>query len=1070
MAIQPHRLGTMLVILAATLLQAEAPVDRVVLHGDTPRATRLADPVGRPDPATPMDRMILTLKIAPEAQARLDTLLARQQDPASSSYHQWLTPEAFGQQFGPSPEALAAVLDWLRASGFSVEEVGAGRTTILFNGDVRRVEQAFQTTLLDYRLDGRAFHANASEPSIPAALQAAVQGVVSLHNLPRMAMNRGFRIPEFAAGNGANYMAPADFATIYNVGPLYAAGTTGSGVNLAIVGRTHIGLADVATFRSQFGLPANPPSVVVNGPDPGDLGGGEDGEAYLDVEWSGAVARNATITFVCSASTASTDGVDLSAQYIVNQNLAAVMSLSFGQGEAAMGTSENAFYKNLWAQAAAQGITVLVAAGDSGAAGSDSSSSASGTGGASVSGLASTPSNICVGGTEFNDAGGAYWSASNGAAYASALGYIPEAAWNESGAVAGGSGLWAGGGGASTLYAKPSWQVAPGVPADGRRDVPDVSLTAASHDGYLIQSGGALQAAGGTSCATPAFAGLMALVVQATGQRQGNANAVLYRLANAQYQSGGAAVFHDILSGSNSVPGVAGFLAGPGYDQATGLGSVDASALVANWSTAPANKVTAAIATPAASVTLASGAALTFTGTGTDSSATATLSYAWTFGEGGRAAGASVSHAFTNTGSANAVNTVTLTVKDSTGITATATRTVTVTPAPRNTVTATITAPSASVTLASGATQAFTGTGKDSSTAATLTYAWTFGDGATATGASASHAFTNSGTANAVNTVTLTVKDSTGITATATRTVTVTPAPRNTVTAAISAPAASVTLASGATQAFTGTGKDSSTAATLTYAWTFGDGSTATGASASHTFTNTGTANAVNTVTLTVKDSTGITATATRTVTVTPAPRNTVTAAISAPAAKVTLASGATQAFTGTGKDSSASATLAYTWTFGDGATATGASVSHTFTNTGTANAVNTVTLTVKDSTGISATATVTVTVTPAPPKLTATILTPAANVTVASGTTVTLTGQAVDTNAGATLSYSWTSSIASAAKLTPLGSQTTLSSTCAVTVQNTSGKAAVVTVTFKVTDSAGATATATRLVTVNPS
>ena len=225
-------------------------------------------------------------------------------------------------------------------------------------------------------------HANALDPTIPRALSGLVQGVVSLSDFPKHPNSTVNQLPPgFTAGNGANFLAPADLATIYNVNPLYSAtpAIDGSGQTIAIVGRTDINLADVQFFRSFFGLPANDPIFVNNGPDPGDLGGNEETEADLDVEWSGAVARGATIKFVISQSTATTDGVDLSAQFIVNNNLANIMSTSFGLCESALGTTGNNFWNTLWAQAAAQGITSFVSSGDSGAAGCDAASATTGT-------------------------------------------------------------------------------------------------------------------------------------------------------------------------------------------------------------------------------------------------------------------------------------------------------------------------------------------------------------------------------------------------------------------------------------------------------------------------------------------------------------------------------------------------------------------------------------------------------------------------------------------------------------------------------------------------------------------
>jgi subtilase family serine protease len=390
--------------------------------------------------------------------------------------------------------------------------------------------------------------------------------------------------PDLSSG-GAYYLAPADFATIYDLNPLYQQSINGNDQSVAIVARSNINIADVRQFRTFFGLPANDPQIIVNGTDPGIWSANEETEADLDVEWSGAVAKSATIKFVVSTSTSSSDGVDLSAQYIVNRNLAPVMSTSFGLCEAALGSSGNSFLNSLWQQAAAEGITVFVSSGDSGAAGCDSASASTATHGRAVNGLCSTPYSVCVGGTEFSDLSNPtlYWSPSNTpGTQASALSYIPEVVWNASGPD---YGLWASGGGASIVYSKPSWQAGTGVPADGKRDVPDVALSSAGHDGYLIYQNGELYVVGGTSAASPSFAGVMALVVENTAARQGNANVVFYSLASKQ-RTGGAAVFHAITNGNNSVPGQAGFSATVGYDQATGLGSIDAAVLVDHWASA----------------------------------------------------------------------------------------------------------------------------------------------------------------------------------------------------------------------------------------------------------------------------------------------------------------------------------------------------------------------------------------------------------------------------------------------------------------------------------------------------
>jgi pseudomonalisin len=559
---------------------------RVTLRGNLHPLALAQYDAGIVAPDFPMEHMLLTLLPDPAQQDALDQLVAAQHNPESPYYHQWLTPEQYGERFGVSESDTAQIADWLQGHGLEVEEVTAGRRAIVFSGTAAQVEEAFRTPIHTYKIGDELHHANSKEPEIPAALVQVVGGVVSLHDFHSEPMHGPVRksSPEFTSGS-SYYLAPADFATIYDLGPLYQQAITGSGQSVAIVARSNINIADVRQFRTFFGLPANDPQIIVNGADPGIFSSGEETEADLDVEWSGAVARNAAIKFVVSKSTNSSDGVDLSAQYIVNHNLAPVMSMSFGLCEVALGSSGNNFLNSLWQQAAAQGITVFVSSGDNGAAGCDSASASTATHGRSVNGLCSTPYSVCVGGTEFNDVSNPtrYWSSANASGtQASALSYIPEVVWNESGP---GAGLWSSGGGASAVYAKPSWQTGTGVPSDGKRDVPDVSLTAAGHDGYLIYQNGGLYVVGGTSAASPSFAGVMALVVEHATVRQGNANTTFYSLGNKQ-RTGGASVFHDITSGNNSVPGQTGFNATVGYDQATGLGSIDAAALVNHWSDA----------------------------------------------------------------------------------------------------------------------------------------------------------------------------------------------------------------------------------------------------------------------------------------------------------------------------------------------------------------------------------------------------------------------------------------------------------------------------------------------------
>ncbi|MFI5166102.1 MAG: protease pro-enzyme activation domain-containing protein [Thermoanaerobaculales bacterium] len=577
--------------------------DTVVLTGNVHQLARPEFDAGAAPLGMPMERMILALRLAPEKQAALDQLLAEQQDLNSANFHQWLTPEDFGERFGPSQSEIDMVTDWLTSEGFVIEEVGKSRTWINFSGVVADVERAFHTQIRDYYVDGVLRHGNAWAPAIPRALSNVVAGVVSLHSFPRQAMNTGFHQlsatdaaaaavkghgvrPDWsgtANGTAGVYTSPNDWATIYDANSTYSTNGTGTGVKIGIVGRTNPGTTNWSTFRSVLGLPANTPTIIVNGTNPGDLGAGEDGEADLDAEWSGGVAKGATVDFVASKSTSSTDGVDLSAQYIVNNNLTDVMSTSFGSCEADMGSSENTFYNNLWSQAASQGITSCISTGDSGAAGCapNGGNSTSGAGYAGVNGLASTPYNLAIGATQLSTSS-SYWNGSG-----AAISYIPETPWNESGSVSGGSGLWSTSSGPSSTYAKPSWQVCTGVPTASHRYLPDVSVDGSDmffgNYGMLVYTQGAMATTGGTSASSPSFAGVMALVVQKYG-RQGNANAKLYPLGNAQYSSGGPAVFHDITSGNNNVPGLTGFTATAAWDEVSGLGTPDVTALVNNWS------------------------------------------------------------------------------------------------------------------------------------------------------------------------------------------------------------------------------------------------------------------------------------------------------------------------------------------------------------------------------------------------------------------------------------------------------------------------------------------------------
>jgi uncharacterized protein (TIGR03437 family) len=437
------------------------------------------------------------------------------------------------------------------------------------------------------------------EPTIPSTLAHIVRGLVGLDDfrIKPAQLKDVSRIsrrnikPDLTLPDGAHFLAPDDIATIYDIAPIYQAGYDGSGQRIVIVGASDIDLADIQTFRQKFGLPANIPQVILYGPDPGIPSLDALGEADLDIEWAGAVARNATIIYVYAA-----DAFFQAVPYAVDNILAPVISTSFDVCEPLLSPVNFPLGRGYAQQANAEGITWLAASGDSGAFGCDKQGTGlEATQGIAVDHPADIPEVTAVGGTEFNEGGGDYWSSGNSPTGESALSYIPEMAWNESGPP---NGLDASGGGFSIFYPQPSWQIGPGVPATNFRALPDVALTAAFHDGYIIYTNGEPTPVSGTSAATPVFAGIVALLNHYEGTNgQGNINPNLYRLAQVTTN-----VFHDITTGNNIVPcelgtpncttGSFGYYAGPGYDLVTGLGSVDASNLVTEWNaTTAASKV-----------------------------------------------------------------------------------------------------------------------------------------------------------------------------------------------------------------------------------------------------------------------------------------------------------------------------------------------------------------------------------------------------------------------------------------------------------------------------------------------
>jgi hypothetical protein len=595
----------------------------VLLRGNVHPLAQTKFDQGAVSDAQPLDRMLLLLQRAPEQEATLRQLLDDQLTLNSPKHHAWLTPLQFGAQFGPTDADLQATTSWLSAKGFHSIQIGPGRTAIQFSGTAGQVRDAFHTEIHSYMVNGAQHFANSTDPQIPAALAPVVAGVVSLHNFPKFAHSHqlgnfhrardgGAIEPLFSfAGCGSNSnqpcngLGPADLAKIYNV----PANLDGTGQTVAVVGQSNINLVDTQQYRAMFGLPVNDPVIVLNGPDPGLTA--DESEATLDVQLAGAMAPKATIKLVVSepSQSAATAGIDLSALYIVDNNIAGIMSESYGSCEAGLGTAGNAFYSALWGQAAAQGITVLISSGDNGPAACDDPNSFDfASNGLAVNGIASTPFNVAVGGTDFlystTNPSSTYWSVTNSGTppTESAKSYIPETPWNDSCAAAGltgctasiinadsssGNDLVAASGGPSSLYSKPAWQAGiTGMPNDNKRDTPDVSLFASNGNNnsfYIVCQKDFTGASscdlnspfldfagvGGTSGSVQAFAGIMALInqSQANGSnpapRQGNANYIFYKLykqnptkicaSNAAAVTTTGCIFYDVITGNISV-------------------------------------------------------------------------------------------------------------------------------------------------------------------------------------------------------------------------------------------------------------------------------------------------------------------------------------------------------------------------------------------------------------------------------------------------------------------------------------------------------------------------------------
>jgi hypothetical protein len=555
--------------------------------------------LGPAAPSARLDRMLLLLAPPSTRQQALTQKLASLQNPSSSDYHHWLTASAFADSYANSAADVALVTAWLRGAGFSVAPLPAGRGWIEFSGTVSQVELAFDAQVHSITSGGVTRAAIGGSISIPAALSPLVTGLVSLDgSLSTAALTPAEPMTVSAAElsaqtsmTAAPALTPQLAARLLHLDSLHAAGTVGTGQTIGIAARSNVRSEDVAAFRATFGLAANPLAVSLTGSDPGLTA--DQPAAALLASWAGAAAPGAKILLVPAATTSATDGLDLSLANLVDQGLANTVVVGYSDCEAALSPAHQAFYAALYRQAAAQGISIVAAAGDSGAAachvaGSDVAVSS----GYAVNALAATPWNTAVGVAAFADRGAPTFSA-----------WAPQNPADPA---------FAGGGGASAVQALPAWQPVPssGVASgsslnassevhglfSSHRLLPDLALPTAIdaglNPGLAFCLGGAsgsctLVRSGGSGAAAALVAGIAALIDQKDGA-QGNLSPNLYRLANTP------GVFADVAQGDAllrcetgtpdcSDEGQIGYAATPGYDLATGLGVVNAQALATNW-------------------------------------------------------------------------------------------------------------------------------------------------------------------------------------------------------------------------------------------------------------------------------------------------------------------------------------------------------------------------------------------------------------------------------------------------------------------------------------------------------
>ena len=358
-----------------------SPIDsssRVALAGSRPPRAVAADDLGAVPGTLQLHGISLLFRRSASQQTALDALVAAQQNPASPLYHQWITPDQYAAQFGVADSDIAAAEAWLEQQGFVVESVSRSHNRIRFSGTAAQVASAFGAPLHYYLAPATDFQpaqthfAPSADLTLPSALASSVLAVGNLsdfHLLPHIVRGapRGAQ-PRFTSSvTGSHYLTPGDLATIYDITPAWNSGYIGSNQSIAVIGQSAVNLSDITNFQNAVGIAAKTPIVnlVPNSGTSAIVADGNEAESDLDLEYSSTIAKGAQVYFVYTGNSKSYGAFD-AIDYAIDQRIAPVISSSYGDCEPNLGQSGYNEYNAYLQQAAAQGQTVVSAAGDNG--------------------------------------------------------------------------------------------------------------------------------------------------------------------------------------------------------------------------------------------------------------------------------------------------------------------------------------------------------------------------------------------------------------------------------------------------------------------------------------------------------------------------------------------------------------------------------------------------------------------------------------------------------------------------------------------------------------------------------